>query len=1009
MRISSVMTANVAATSKYSVKTNTIKDNKVSLRDSEITLIAFTGNDALHDVLHGVSVSVEDNLIGLGMYKCGGQGSVAAQLPDALEKSGMRMPHFVPYYCYNNPKGEMKVLVIPKEYDLKKLPQKMPENLFVSYPEGKSLEEIAKELNLPTERVKFVVQDVPESVKDAKKIKDPITGVTKELKYSPYRILIPTDVKGSIQRIDENNLGSIKSIPYRAYKMALPTQDGYNIDKVICIHTPDFAKFEKAYTYSPEVKDHPHLNLFTRDFCDAVVDSLPKYNTKEFNYLKPANLIAHCRTGFSVTESLINRSQSDEYFRGFNIVDIFHNPMPDYQGVVGNPLDFLRYKATTDDWVKLSRLPEFSQLISADSHRYNMSEEESAIVDKIIRPFLQYYVDDNGNYNQSITPLIARERNPKNVFPNHVSHTFANEVIEYDDIARGLTSFFRAANERGDKIPGRPNGCNIDFMRINDPKANMGNNGLSADLSWYHPYDPKIDSAEKIVAAKRKNTEGFLNAIGKATEQRLDKLGNFTNASVDDALNQLMFSKDQIKKNKYVLGGLSPFHEKDILWGSWGRSDPQKGFPILLEGFRKYLLDETVPLEIRQHSKLAIGSGSDPWPMEDNGVGDFHKIKDIMHKIQTMEDGKFAQNVMYSNGGISNRLVTGMTYTMFSSTGEPQGLTTPESLQSGTPSGSLHEGGAGEMIVTREENPQKANGFRTKHGYMRNLSDIEKQKGIKIPREKITEYRFDASSDEIAQLFKDMALTYHNEPEVYKNMVLNAARSEFDWHNNGALNNGRSTIQLYREDAFKIPEGWDGRNKSPLNRLVKEFDKIFGKESKPTIEPAFEKLTLVIEKLISALEKNSLATESNTGTTNRLAELTQELKNALKSESAEKTVKESSENQEKTAKESVKETINTAKETVENTAKQTIKNEAEKATETAKNETVEVAENTAKKLKGNKWTKIAFAAAALAAGGLLYVQNRKAKQKKNTANQQIGFEGTNIDKNKTTNLLNRVA
>ena len=834
------------------------KINFETLKNNPITLIAFTGSEEYHDINHVVSTSVEDAGIGLSMYKSGGQGVVAYQLPEALQKAGMRVLRTVPYISYNNPNGWIKVLVIPKEYDLNNLPDKMPENLFVTYPIDKPLEEIAKNLNMPVERVKFVVQDAPETVID------PATKKAKPLKASPYRILIPTKVAGSIQRIDENTLGNLCSIPYKAYKMVIPHKgaDGKTIycdDEVICVHSGEYAKFEKVYTYNQGLKDHPNLNLYSRDFCEASMDMLPQLNSEEFNSFKPANVIGHCRTGFPITEAIINRSQAHEFFRGMNSIDIFHNCMERYQGITYNPLDFLRYKATGDDWLKLTQLPEFSKLLEIDSHRYNLSEEETKIVDDIIRPFLQYYVDDNGNYNHSITPLRARELNPQNVFPNHVSHTFANEVIIYDDIARGLTGFFRKASNRGDKIPGRPNGCNIDFMRLNDSTANMGNNGLSKDLSWYHPYDPKTDSAEKIVEAKRANTKGFLNAIGKATKKRLDKLQNFTNTSVDDALNRLFFSTDQIKKNKYVLGGLSAFNPKDILWGSWGRSDAQKGYPILLRAFEKYLGDESVPLDIRLHSKLIIGSGSDPWPIDDKGAGDFHEIKETMYRIQTMNEGRFAQNVMYSNGGISNRLASCMTYTMFTSTGEPQGLTVPESLQTGTPAGSVNSGGAGEMIVTAEENPEKANGFKTQHAYMQNLKDLEEQRGVKIKGEEIGKYRLDASSDEIAQLFKDMALTYHNEPETYKHLVHNASRSEFDWHNNQAINSGRSTLQLYMEDGFKVQEGLEGRNSNPLRRLVGIFggkiEEIVIPVEKPTVKNTDETVSKVVQETKQSAQK----------------------------------------------------------------------------------------------------------------------------------------------------------
>ena len=64
--------------------------------------------------------------------------------------------------------------------------------------------------------------------------------------------------------------------------------------------------------------------------------------------------------------------------------------MENYQGATHNPLEFLRYKATAEDWGKLTQLPEFSKLIEIDSHKYNLSSEENELVDRIIRPFLQF-------------------------------------------------------------------------------------------------------------------------------------------------------------------------------------------------------------------------------------------------------------------------------------------------------------------------------------------------------------------------------------------------------------------------------------------------------------------------------------------------------------------------------------------------------------------------------------------------------------------------------------------
>ena len=819
--------------------TNSIKQNNQNTVQQKPTLVhvSFTGVPG-KNVKQGISVSVEDGYIGLDMYKSGGAGGVADQMPTALNKDGLDFRHAVPLYSYNNPKGQIKVLVVPKDVEYN--PRKpMPENWFLSYPETMTKEQISKQLGTTEDRIKFVVQDTPISPNDEIRKLYNLTGKSETIKVSEFRELIPTETKGVIQRIDESDLSKIKSIPYKVYRMVVPLRDGTLDDKsVYCIHTPDLAKFQKAYTYSPDLKDHPHVNLFTRDFGDAAADMLPKMNTAEHGNFNPANVVAHCRTGFPITESIINRSVDNEYYRGFKIIDIFHNPMPDYQGTVGNPMDFLRYKATVGDYMKLSQMPEFPELMALDKHRYNLSSEEAALVDRIIKPFLQHYVDDNGNYNQSITPLLARKANPAAVSANHVSHTFANEVIKYNDMARGLTSLFREAEAEGDKIPGRPNGCNIQGMQINNPKAAMGkNNGLSADMSWYTAYDPATDPAEKIVAAKRKNTEAFLNMIGEATEKRLDKLGDFTNASVDDALNQLLYSKDLIEKKRYVLGGLSKFDPKDILLMGWGRSDAQKGYPVTLKGFLKFLERPNVPAEWKKHFKIALGSGPEPWKMDDGGSGDFHLIKDIMYKIQQLDNGAYKTNCMYGNGFFPNRLVTCATYGIFTSRGEPQGLSVPESLQSGTPSASLNTGGAGEMIITVGENAEKANGFKTVDAFMRDVEDLQWPEGTDISKltgDQIDNRRIELAAEQVADMYEDMARVYYEKPDLYAKMAENGGRSKFDWHNNHTLNGGRSTLQLYTEDDLEIPKGWAGRDKNPMKRLVGEFGGKFEKLKRVT-------------------------------------------------------------------------------------------------------------------------------------------------------------------------------
>ena len=67
--------------------TNSIKQNNQNTVQQKPTLVhvSFTGVPG-KNVKQGISVSVEDGYIGLDMYKSGGAGGVADQMPTALNK-----------------------------------------------------------------------------------------------------------------------------------------------------------------------------------------------------------------------------------------------------------------------------------------------------------------------------------------------------------------------------------------------------------------------------------------------------------------------------------------------------------------------------------------------------------------------------------------------------------------------------------------------------------------------------------------------------------------------------------------------------------------------------------------------------------------------------------------------------------------------------------------------------------------------------------------------------------
>lgn len=861
MRVSSVMPR--VQNSMYTAQTDkSAKTSKVNLNSrlddiqNKSVLITFTGADKDMSKIH--SVSVEDNIFGLNIYKAGGQGSIAEQITTALTLDGMDARGVVPYISPGNQESGIKVLCVPSEMDPNKLPGTMPEKYFKAYPIDTPLETIAKEQNTTIDRILYVAHDPADFVKTT-------DGSLSKEKESKYIVLKRMGIKREIERIDETALDKLKKIPYEVFKWettknAKRMENGVLVERNIpvvryVIHTADLAKAPKIYAYDMFSNDNPLTSLFFRDFSDAAIDMLPELAEKD-NY-NPASVIGHCRTGFGVTESVIDRSVNSKFYRGFRVVDIFHNPTPHYQGEVHSPFDMLRYKARPEDWEKLRKIPQYRQLVDIDARfraGHRPSNEEWLMIDKVVKPFLKNYLDDEFRYNLSITPIIGKMTNPENIDANHVSHTFAKAVMEYNDLAKGLTYKFRQARDMGLPIGGRPNGCNIDSWDLDSPKKPFGNesNGLSLDLSWYNPYNPKTDDIAHIIKQKRANTEGFLKLLGSCYDERVNDISNYVNIiNKKDKLNKLFFSDAQIKDGCYVLGGISNYDPKDIVIMSWGRSDPQKGYPILYEAYYQMLKDPKIPEEFKLHTKLVTGSGPEPWKQ---GADDFEAMKSIMYKIQTEFGGKYKGNIMHTNGPIPNRLTTASTYTIFSSRYEPQGQTPLEGLLAGAPPGSTNEGAAGEAVITAAENKAKANGFRTKYAYMKNVEDLgfgaidlstisHGQKEAK---------RFELTAAELKDIMFDMNKVYREEPKLYEKMIENGVHALMDWHNNHAINGGRSSLQLYTEDGFEIPKGWKGRNKNPLKRLVGEFGTMTENITRETTNALGRKVSEVQNRWVKA-------------------------------------------------------------------------------------------------------------------------------------------------------------
>ena len=813
-------------------RASVLKANSASLKNSEplgpIVRISFKGNSG-KNYRQVISYAAEDKGLGIKEYDCGGEAAVVQQAPDSWVKhQNMDARNALPYYCYDNPEGKIKVLTIEYDQSGKRINAVDPSKF-----KTVDLDYVLQ----PGEQ--FVMQSAPSNGK------------------SKFLELRATDVKGTVERISETDLSEIKTVPYRLFDIVgLPEGTATRY----LLHTPDLAKLPKAYgggggygaygaygtggTYGTYGSGGTYgaygayggggsTHLAYADSNRAFMHMLPQMNTEKMGNFNPANIWGHDRTSFVLLNEASTLSASgNSYFNGLRAHGTFHNNGPVYQGTMENPFEFLRLVCSKEDLEALKKHPEFEFLKSADKaiREGKLNAEDLAKAKRILEPLLGGFIDDNGKYNISMIPIRGTQVNPFNMTQGGVSRFFGFEMQNHNfrDVAGGLTS--KLASVKSINIT---NVCTPANMKLDDPEAGFGrgNNGLTANKAGFTTFKPiikdgTVENIDEILAAKKSNTKWLL-----------DLIGNADTTQDPEALQKLFFDNETIHPPKgtrpsTILGQLSKYDEGDKILMGWGRPDPQKGFPTTFEAFLKFLKDPSVPEQTKLHTKLLVGAGADTW--EEN-ARDFLNIQKFLKEIQELDGGKYKGNAMYVNGLFPNRLVACAYNSDFTSVFEPCGLTPAESSIAGTPSVSIRTGGAPDLIVhydTAKGLVTNETGILTKGPYLRNPEDIgltsETLKDVKPENmfATIDDKRRAVSSDEVCDAIKKLLSL---DEKDYRQMTINNFLMENDWHNNKVANGGQSANTRYMREVWNIDEktltplpGYE-RNTKPLKRLVGQF------------------------------------------------------------------------------------------------------------------------------------------------------------------------------------------
>lgn len=835
MRINSINNYSVANSAKQGVYYSGInkKSSVSSVNGPQISQITFAGKN----IWQVASFTPENNGLGLTEAKLGGEGVVGYEGPTSMrkhekvklklengtvEEKNVDIRSFMPFWEHNNPKGGYKFMIhrkkdFPNGFSALANPE-MPANAFYSAEVGEDLQAVAKKLGLNNDELSYVIQSKPNGKgADAK---------------SKYCILEPTSVKGQITRLSEKVLGETENVPYAVLKISA-NNPKYNLLKNspnYLVYTPNLARASKPYSYDCWGNVPFEAEIVNSDWMRALADSIhSKMNTEEFGYYDPASVWAHDRVAHTYGNHIANKSAlGDTSVDGLKVHITAHNTGRNYQGVTDNPFKYMAVVGDASDAEVIRNLPDFELLKRAQQFGINsdqLSPRERQIVHAVIDPYLANFRDGAGTYNILKAGISAARLNPDNISTGTVSYTFAKEMKskEMYDAAKFLTDDYASIITK-DVL----NGSSPASLKLGSTTAayGQGANGLSLpeNLKGYTPFTyvpeaklekfladlEKPDNADlkansqnittdinKVIEARNKNAKWLTNLIARADEKGHDEL------------KKLFFNAGQIDDGSDVLGHLSPIKDGEILVMGWGRPDEQKGFPMTLEGFVKFLKRDDVPKEMKMKVKFLGGAGI--WNKEDK---DYKAIVAALKELETLDGGIYKHNAMYVDGYFPNRLVGCAHYGMFTSRREMCGITPLECKAGAVPYGTTATGGPVDYT-----NP--SNGFLTKEPVEMNPEHY----GLtwKNTPEEIDRARINRQSDYVSDIYKQMIEEYTNNKDAYVAKCKKNIEELIDWHNNAEYNLGKSANRRYLDDIWETDKGWEARNKNPLRRIVGKF------------------------------------------------------------------------------------------------------------------------------------------------------------------------------------------
>lgn len=797
MRVYSVMPAIQANRVKSSTLSNltlpqTFDKNVTDIRAFEYALppilsgiayITFTGNPE-KNVNQVASLAFENRATGLAEDFQGGMGVVTDEAPASLRKhEGLDVRSFSPFHEYNNARGGYKFL-LTKHIPLVdgKLPAEIEARWFLSAAPGQSKEEFAKILRLNPDDLRYVIQSEPNG-KEA-------------TSTSRYCLIEPTSAKGEFERMSDTDIGKLQKIKYEIFKISSdnPSYNRLQNTPNYWVYTEELAKTSKPYTYSAYGHGGIEAEIINSDFCRAVLKAGELMDTEEFGHFNPANFWGHDRPVATFLSHMADESAKGNPFYDGSITHFtMHNPRRSYQGCTDNPFAFLRVVASPEDVITISQHPQYGKLQELNAKGWNnLSSVEKQFVTKMLDPYIGIFKDGFGTYNITKIALVAKKINPHNTSVGTVSPNFDKQMRNPNmDVAPALGDEIRAIETTSPLNGSTP--ANLGLGN-NTSDFGRGSNILSERKSGFTPLVYNGQNIEEIIAKREANAVWLTDILREAEEV--------------GSLDKVFYNDMQISQGRSVFGSISHYRKGDMLVVGWGRPDPQKGFPISLEGALKFFQREDIPKELKQRVHFQFGWGDMPF---DKGDREWKLIEKFFSEILALDDGAYSHNIQLCDGRYPNKLVGCATHAMFTSRDEICGITPFEAKTAGVPYLTTAAGGPVDYT-------NSSNGWLTKTAPEMNpdFDGLTWESGADV----IDDARIKRSSDEVSDCLKAMTTEYFEDKPSYIARCKKNIEEHCDWHNNGEYNGGKPANKVYRNGIWHIDEGFEARSKSPLKRLV---------------------------------------------------------------------------------------------------------------------------------------------------------------------------------------------